>query len=155
MSDINAILYEALIQNREDQVLVPQVATMAGMAARTVYEYCADPRRTPDIRAIRAAFAVTQSPTIKILLEPPGWRLVPVSDLATPQTDSLSREIEDVVIHTGNLLQHLREGLQSKETATVVKTARLIGRLETEVMEVRRLFEDTIRQGGEWEMSSL
>lgn len=151
MNDINAILYEALIQNREDQVLVPQVATMAGMAARTVYEYCSDPRRTPDIRAIRAAFAVTQSPTIKRLLEPPGWRLMPVADLARPQTDSLSREIEDVVIQTGALMQHLRNGLMSRETATVVKTARLIGNLEREVMEVRRLFEDTVRKGGEWQ----
>ena len=143
MSEVNEILYEALIQGKDGKALIPEAAEAAGIGQRTLYDYCSNASRTVSVHAVRGAFAVTQHPALKVLLEPAGWRLVRTHDLPSPQTDDLRSELEDVVIKTGELMSILRQGLKSSDSATAVKAARALGQLETEVAEFRRLFEDT------------
>lgn len=144
MSEVNDILYEALIQGREGQSLIPEAAKLGGIGQRTLYDYCSNPSRTVSVHAIRGAFAATQHPALKTLLEPPGWRLVQVQHLPVPGSNDLRTELEDVVIQASEIMGILRRGICSGDSAATMRAARAIGQLETEVAELRRLFEDTI-----------
>jgi len=145
MSDVNDLLYDALIQGREGKSLIPEAAKAGGIGQRTLYDYCSNPSRTVSVHAVRGAFAVSKHPALKTLLEPPGWKLVQIHDLPVPGSNDLRTELEDVVIQASEIMGLLRKGISSGDSAATMRAARAIGQLETEVAELRRLFEDTIK----------
>lgn len=151
--DVNGMLFEALIQGKDDSALVPAAAAAGGIAARTVYDYCSDRRKTPSVHAVRGAFAVTEHPGLRAVLTPPGWELVRKAELIRPQTNNLCRELEDVFIEAGGLLRDFRTivdraKMGEEQDQQIIRSAsRGLSRLKRELAEVDQLFFDMIQEG--------
>ncbi len=141
MHHMNELLYEILIQGDGEQ-LTQKVANEAGLAYRTVNEYCNDVRKTVPVQVIKAAYKVTKDPRLKKLLEPEGYELV-LKQIIFPPTNDYNKEISDVNISLANLLQTIREAdadgiITKKEKITIKKS---FGDVLKEVNEVEALID--------------
>ncbi len=100
------LLYEVLVATHRGAV--KEVARVAGLAERTVYDHCTDGRLNPSLEVIKAAWVVTQDPRLRRLLEPRGWRLVPDQAQVRPDKD-VEGEAVDVSLSAGDLIRTARE----------------------------------------------
>ncbi len=102
------LLYEVLIATHRGAV--KEVARVAGLAERTVYDHCTDGRLNPSVEVIKAAWVVTRDPRLRKLLEPEGWRLVPEPE-AAPRLKDPEAEITDINLAAADAIKALRAAL--------------------------------------------
>ncbi len=105
-NDLSEILYEVLINTHRG--CVAEVAMEAGMAERTVYDYCQSNRANPPVTIFVAGYLVTKDPRLERLITPAGYKLIP-ADIACPATSDYERELGDVEMAVSGLRREVRQ----------------------------------------------